>query len=132
MNAFNEAKKKINFTAIYISHDLALVKYVCERTIVMYLGSIVEDGPTDEVVKNPLHPYTKALMKSIPHLETKTDRLIALKGMVPSLLEMGDGCKFCNRFEPEECPCKGTKLNYELFMAAPNHYVRCNKELLNG
>ena len=44
---------------------------------------------------------------------------------------MGDECKFCNRFEPEECPCKGTKKSYDLFEAKKNHFVRCNKELIN-
>ena len=71
-------------------------------------------------------------MKSIPHMDIKSKRLKALRGMVPSFIDMGDECKFCNRFDPEECPCKGTKLSYELFEAKPNHFVRCNKELLNG
>ena len=62
----------------------------------------------------------------------KTKRLKALKGMVPSILDMGDGCKFCSRFDPEECPCLGTKENQELFEASSGHFVRCNKELLNG
>ncbi len=125
-------EKRNDAAILLITHDLAVVAETCDRVIVMYGGEIQEIAEINELFENPLHPYTKALMKSIPHLETKTDRLIALKGMVPSLLEMGEGSKFCNRFEPEECPCKGTKLNYELFMAAPNHYVRCNKELLNG
>ena len=99
--------------------------------MMMYLGNIVEDGPSDQVVKNPLHPYTKALMESIPHMESKSKRLKALKGTVPSILEMGDGCKFCGRFEPEECPCQGTGNNQKLFEAKPGHFVRCNKELVN-
>ena len=123
--------KRKDAAILLITHDLAVVAETCDRIIVMYGGEIQEIAEVNELFKNPLHPYTKALMKSIPHLDTKTDRLVALKGMVPSMLEIGDGCKFCNRFEPEECPCKGTKLNYDLFEARPNHYVRCNKELLN-
>ena len=98
LNAFNEAKKKINFTAIYISHDLALVKYVCERTIVMYLGSIVEDGPTDEVVKNPLHPYTKALVSAVPvpHVSQSHEPL-PIKGNIPDATAEYSGCKFAER-----------------------------------
>ena len=98
LNAFNEAKKKINFTAIYISHDLALVKYVCERTIVMYLGSIVEDGPTDEVVKNPLHPYTKALVSAVPvpHVNQSHEPL-PIKGNIPDATAEYSGCKFAER-----------------------------------
>jgi len=123
--------KRKDAAILLITHDLAVVAETCDRIIVMYGGEIQEIAEVNELFKNPLHPYTKALMKSIPHLDTKTDRLVALKGMVPSMLEIGDGCKFCNRFEPEECPCKGTKLNYDLFEARTNHYVRCNKELLN-
>ena len=98
LNAFNEAKKKINFTAIYISHDLALVKYVCERTIVMYLGSIVEDGPTDEVIKNPLHPYTKALVSAVPvpHVNQSHEPLPII-GNIPDATAEYSGCKFAER-----------------------------------
>jgi peptide/nickel transport system ATP-binding protein len=98
LNAFNEAKKKINFTAIYISHDLALVKYVCERTIVMYLGSIVEDGPTDEVIKNPLHPYTKALVSAVPvPYVNQSHEPLPIKGNIPDATAEYSGCKFAER-----------------------------------
>ena len=127
-----ELKNKRKDAAILlITHDLAVVAETCDRIIVMYGGEIQEIASVKELFKNPLHPYTKALMNSIPQMERKTKRLKALKGMVPSILEMGDGCKFCSRFDPDECPCLGTKKNQELFEASPNHFVRCNKELLN-
>ena len=126
-----ELKDKRKEAAILlITHDLAVVAETCDRIIVMYGGEIQEIAPVDELFKNPLHPYTKALMQSIPHLETKTERLYALRGMVPSFIDMGDECKFCNRFDPDDCACKGTKLSYDLFEASPNHFVRCNKDLL--
>ena len=123
--------KRKEAAILLITHDLAVVAETCDRVIVMYGGEIQEVAPIKELFENPLHPYTKALMKSIPHMEHKSKRLTALKGMVPSFINMGDECKFCNRFEPEECPCKGTKKNYNLFEAKPNHFVRCNKELIN-
>jgi len=127
-----ELKNKRKDAAILlITHDLAVVAETCDRIIVMYGGEIQEIASVKELFKNPLHPYTKALMNSIPQMERKTKRLKALKGMVPSILEMGDGCKFCSRFDPDECPCLGTKENQELFEASPRHFVRCNKELLN-
>ena len=126
-----ELKDKRKEAAILlITHDLAVVAETCDRIIVMYGGEIQEIAPVEELFKNPLHPYTKALMQSIPHLETKTERLYALRGMVPSFIDMGDECKFCNRFDPDDCACKGTKLSYDLFEASPNHFVRCNKDLL--
>lgn len=66
LNVFRDVRDKLGLTAIYISHDLALVRYVCERTIVMYLGRIMEDGPTEDIVREPLHPYTQALVAAVP------------------------------------------------------------------
>jgi len=123
--------KRKDAAILLITHDLAVVAETCDRVIVMYGGEIQEIATIEELFKNPLHPYTKALMNSIPHMERKTKRLKALKGMVPSILEMGDGCKFCSRFESEECPCMGTKENQELFEAKKNHFVRCKKEMIN-
>jgi len=123
--------KREDAAILLITHDLAVVAETCDRVIVMYGGEIQEIATIDELFKNPLHPYTKALMDSIPHMEVKTDRLKALKGMVPSIINMGDGCKFCSRFDPEECPCMGTKDNQELFEAKKDHYVRCKKELID-
>jgi len=124
--------KREDAAILLITHDLAVVAETCDRIIVMYGGEIQEIASVNELFKNPLHPYTKALMESIPHMETKSKRLKALRGMVPSFIDMTNQCKFCNRFDPNECPCKGTKLNYELFEVNPGHFVRCNKELLNG
>ncbi len=123
--------KREDAAILLITHDLAVVAETCDRVIVMYGGEIQEVASVEKLFKKPLHPYTKALMNSIPHMERKTKRLIALKGMVPSILEMGDGCKFCSRFDPDECPCMGTKENQELFEAEKNHFVRCKKEMLN-
>jgi len=127
-----ELKDKRNDAAILlITHDLAVVAETCDRVIVMYGGEIQEIATIEELFANPLHPYTKALMESIPHMDSKSKRLKALKGMVPSILNMGEGCKFCNRFDPNECPCMGTKINQELFEAKSGHFVRCKKELIN-
>ena len=126
-----ELKNKSNDSAILlITHDLAVVAETCDRVIVMYGGEIQEIANVEELFNNPLHPYTKALMDSIPHMEHKSNRLKALKGMVPSILEMGEGCKFCNRFEPQDCPCYGTKENQELIEPIANHFVRCHKEMI--
>jgi len=123
--------KRKDAAILLITHDLAVVAETCDRVIVMYGGEIQEIAPIDELFKNPLHPYTKALMESIPHMESKSKRLKALQGMVPSIIEMGDGCKFCGRFDSDKCPCQGSGENQELFEAEPGHFVRCNKELIN-
>lgn len=66
LNVFRDVRDRLGLTAIYISHDLALVRYVCERTIVMYLGRVMEDGPTEAIVHQPLHPYSQALVAAVP------------------------------------------------------------------
>ena len=123
--------KRSDSAILLITHDLAVVAETCDRVIVMYGGQIQEIASVDELFKNPLHPYTKALMASIPDLNKKEKRLKALRGMVPSILDMGDGCKFCNRFDPEECPCAGTKENQKLTEISPGHFVRCHEKILN-
>ena len=127
-----DLKDQRNDAAILlITHDLAVVAETCDRVIVMYGGEIQEIAPINELFGNPLHPYTKALMESMPSFKSKSKRLKALKGMVPSIINMGDGCKFCSRFNPDECPCKGTKVNQSLIKVTDDHYVRCHKDLIN-
>jgi len=123
--------KRSDAAILLITHDLAVVAETCDRVIVMYGGEIQEIAPINKLFGNPLHPYTKALMESMPSFESKSKRLKALKGMVPSIINMGDGCKFCSRFNPDECPCKGTKVNQSLIKVTDDHYVRCHKDLIN-
>ena len=123
-------EKREDAAILLITHDLAVIAETCDRVIVMYGGKIQEIATIDEIFTNPLHPYTKALMQSIPKLDKKEKRLKALKGMVPSILEFGDGCKLCSRFDPEDCACGGTKIEPELFEASNNHFVRCNPDIL--
>ena len=128
-----ELKDSRNDAAILlITHDLAVIAETCDRVIVMYGGVIQEIATIDELFKNPLHPYTKALMESIPKIDKKSKRLKALKGMVPSILELGDGCKLCSRFEPEECACGGTKVEPELIEVEEGHFARINTEMLKS
>ena len=125
-----ELKDSRNDAAILlITHDLAVIAETCDRVVVMYGGVIQEVATINDLFKNPLHPYTKALMESIPKLDKKSKRLKALKGMVPSILELGDGCKLCSRFEPEECACGGTKIEPELIEFEKGHFARINMDL---
>ena len=115
---------------LLITHDLAVVAETCDRVIVMYGGVIQEIASIHELFKNPIHPYTKALMESIPKMDIKSKRLKALKGMVPSILELGDECKLCSRFEPDECACAGTTIEPDLIEVSKDHYARINPKIL--
>tara|TARA_Y100000590_G_scaffold456957_1_gene608592 strand:+ start:3682 stop:4668 length:987 start_codon:yes stop_codon:yes gene_type:complete len=126
-----DLKDKRNDAAILlITHDLAVVAETCDRVIVMYGGVIQEIAGINELFNNPINPYTKALMESIPKMDSSISRLKALKGMVPSILELSDGCKLCSRFDPEICACGGTKVEPELIEIEPDHYARINLDIL--
>ena len=126
-----DLKDKRNDAAILlITHDLAVVAETCDRVIVMYGGVIQEIAGINELFNNPIHPYTKALMESIPRMDSSISRLKALKGMVPSILELSDGCKLCSRFDPEMCACGGTKVEPELIEIESDHYARINSDIL--
>ena len=124
---------------LLITHDLAVIAETCDRVIVMYGGAVQEIAPIHELFENPIHPYTKALMDSIPKMDIQSKRLKALKGMVPSILELGDECKFCcrgsgvvscARFDSHECACAGTTIEPELIEIKKDHYARINPEIL--
>jgi len=123
-------EKREDAAILLITHDLAVIAETCDRVIVMYGGKIQEIADINELFSNPTHPYTKALMQSIPKLNKKEKRLKALKGMVPSILELGDGCKLCSRFDSEDCACGGNGIEPDLIETSPNHFVRCNPNIL--
>ena len=123
-------EKREDAAILLITHDLAVVAETCDRVIVMYGGKIQEIATINELFNNPLHPYTKALMQSIPKLDKKEKRLKALKGMVPSILEFGDGCKLCSRFDQKDCACGGNGIEPDIIEAHDNHFVRCNPDIL--
>ena len=124
--------KRKDAAILLITHDLAVVAETCDRVIVMYGGVIQEIANVNELFKNPTHPYTKALMESIPKMDIKEKRLKALKGMVPSILELGDECKLCSRFDPEDCACGGTKIEPELVKVGKDHYARINLDIIKN
>lgn len=98
LNVFRDVRDRLGLTAIYISHDLALVRYICERTIIMYLGRIMEDGPTEQIVHRPLHPYTQALVAAVPvpHTDQNHDPLPIGRG-APDPRNPPSGCVFRDR-----------------------------------
>lgn len=98
LNLLREARDTLGLGAIYISHDLALIRYVCERTIVMYLGRIVEEGPTAELIAAPAHPYTRALVAAVPVAHVDQDRsALPIRGNLSDAPRTGSGCAFQDR-----------------------------------
>lgn len=90
--------KKYNTSFLYITHDLALARHVCDSIVIMYLGKVMEKGDTDQVVYEPLHPYTKALMAAVPVPDPSAKRSeVVLKGEIPSPVNPPSGCRFHTR-----------------------------------
>jgi oligopeptide/dipeptide ABC transporter ATP-binding protein len=98
LNLLADLQKRLNLTYLFISHDMSVVRHVADRIAVMYLGKIVETGPASEVLENPLHPYTQALLSSVPALTRRRfKKRIVLEGDVPSAVDPAPACRFASR-----------------------------------
>jgi peptide/nickel transport system ATP-binding protein len=94
LNLFIQLREELDLTYLFISHDLGVVHHLSDRVVVMYLGRIVEEGPTEVVFKDPQHPYTQALLKEVPVLRAKKRDFVAVTGEIPSPLNPPTGCHF--------------------------------------
>jgi len=129
INLMQKLKNDFGLTYLFISHDLSVIRYVCDRVAVMYLGEIAEIAPTQKLYSTPKHPYTQALLNSVPVPDPNKDlsSRIILKGDLPSPVNMPSGCKFHTR-----CPyvmdiC--SKIDPEYTKISEDHKVKCH--LLN-
>ncbi|HEV2970851.1 MAG TPA: dipeptide ABC transporter ATP-binding protein [Pirellulales bacterium] len=121
INLLVELRDKFRLTYLFISHDLSVVEYISDRVAVMYLGEIVETGKSLDLYRHPLHPYTHALLSSVPTMDpTRTRKRILLEGDVPSPINPPSGCRFhprcplamdiCRTMEPKELDFVGHKV----------------------
>jgi oligopeptide transport system ATP-binding protein len=128
VNLLEELQEELNLTYLFIAHDLSMVRHICDRVAVMYLGKIIELGQTDEVYDNPIHPYTQALLSAVPvpdPLVEKARQRILLPGDVPSPARPPIGCNFNTR-----CPVAIPGVCFqepdpELVEVTPGHWAAC-------
>lgn len=119
-----DLQKEINAGVILITHDLGVVSQVANRVCVMYAGQVVEEAPVDELFNNPLHPYTRSLLNSIPQDNSQDKHLHVIEGMVPSLKNLPrEGCRFSPRIP--WIPQSAHEEHPELHEVSPGHFVRC-------
>lgn len=118
-------RKEFGLTYLFITHDLAVAKYISDRIAVMYLGKIIEMGGKSEIFTKPLHPYTQALLSAIPIPDPKHKRKgVELKGEVPSAIDIPRGCRFRPRCQSVSKKCSDKEPN--LVEVGPDHYVACH------
>ena len=126
LNLMLDLRDKYDITYLFITHDLALAKYMCDRLAIMYLGKIVELGPTEKVVDEPIHPYARALISAVPDPDPNV-RIgeIPIKGRVPSPISLPSGCRFWPRciYADEECKRKEP----EMVEVEKGRWVACHK-----
>ncbi|MDO1583008.1 ABC transporter ATP-binding protein [Rhizobium oryzicola] len=105
LNLFMDLKKEFGLTYLFISHDLSVVKHICDRVVVMYLGRVVETGTPDELFSSPKHPYTQALIRELPSITDRRRDFTPIRGEIPSPLNPPSGCHFHPRcpFAIERC-----------------------------
>ncbi|MGG7576260.1 ABC transporter ATP-binding protein [Rhizobium sp. Nf11,1] len=130
INLLRDLQQRLGLTMLFISHDLAVVEYICDRVIVLYLGRIMEIAPSAALYARPLHPYTRALLSAIPSPDpdARRDRQI-LKGDIPSPANPPSGCVFRTRC-PNALPACGETVP-ELREMQPGHFKACIRDDLN-
>ena len=127
INLLKELQDKLGLTYMFIAHDLNIVKYISDRIAVMYLGNLVELAPSDDIYAHTLHPYSQALLASVPIPDPDKEaqkRAHVLSGDVPSPINPKPGCKFAGR-----CPHATEKCRAEtpvLREVRTNHFVACH------
>lgn len=128
VNLLERLQEELGLTYLFIAHDLSMVRHLCDRVAVMYLGKIVELAESEELYTNPLHPYTQALLSAVPvpdpSVEEKRQRII-LKGDVPSPINPPKGCNFNTRCPVSVDVCFDT--DPELVEVLPGHWVACHR-----
>lgn len=125
LNLLKEITKEMKLSTIYISHDLSLIQYMCDRVAIMYLGKIMEIGPALEVISNPYHPYTKALISAVPtpNPDIKNQN-IEIKESVPDPINLPPGCNFQNRCPQANSKC--SEIGAKTVKVSDNHFVNCH------
>jgi len=126
MNLLLDIREKFGVPMIFVTHDIAVSRYMSDRIVIMYLGKIMETAETEELIKNPMHPYTRALLEAVPVPDPDIRRgEVKIRGELPSAVNLPPGCRFgprCPYFEKGTCDAKEP----ELREISKGHFVACH------
>lgn len=123
LELMRKLKKELGMAIMLITHDLGVVAEMCERVVVMYGGKVVEEADVISIFKNPLHPYTEGLLRSIPRMDEETEKLHVIEGVVPNPLHLPKGCRFHPRCPYATDQCREAQPKLE--QVAPGRFVAC-------
>jgi oligopeptide/dipeptide ABC transporter ATP-binding protein len=122
LRLLKDIQAETGLAIIFITHDFGIVARMCDRVAVMYAGRIVEDASVRDLFNRPQHPYTQALMASVPQME-RTDRLFAIDGQPPALYDLPEGCRFADRCQHAQDVCR--QEYPESTLVQPGHNANC-------
>ena len=124
LDLLNGLQDEMGLAVMYISHDLSLLKHTCDRIVIMYLGKVVEQGPAKDVINNPKHPYTQALVSSTPIVDPdKTRQPIQIEGDVPDPVDLEPECRFAPRCPAAMPACRDREPR--MYDVGTNQQARC-------
>ncbi len=125
LNLLMDLQDNLGLTYMFITHDLSVVRHISTRIMVMYLGQCIESAPAEDIFKNPLHPYTKALLSAIPkpNLSCRNEKTLIIRGEVTSPIDPSPGCRFAARCD--HCTEACTQHDFALKEHLPGHDVAC-------
>ena len=126
LNELLRLQKELNMTYIFITHNLSVVRYMSDRICVMYGGKVMEIGKTEDIYEHCMHPYTLGLISSVPplHPRERNRKKHLLSGDMPSLIDVGEGCRFCSRCKYSKEICQNTQP--PLKEVGEGHIVACH------
>lgn len=124
LQILRDLQKEFKMSIIMITHDMGVVANICDQVNVMYAGSLMETGSINQIFSDPRHPYTTALLSSIPSLEQQVEKLITIPGEPPNLMKLPQGCAFQGRCAKVHSGCREGDINIQHF--EPNRFIKCN------
>ena len=127
IDMLKKLQQELSLTYLFVAHDLSVVRYISDRVVVMYLGSIVESAEVEELYSHPTHPYTQALLSAIPIADPDKVRAatrIPIKGEIPSPINLAPGCHFADRCPHATARCRSERP--EMREIAPGHQAACH------
>jgi oligopeptide/dipeptide ABC transporter ATP-binding protein len=123
LTLLKDVQARMGLAMLFITHDFGIVARICDRVAVMYAGRILESGPVRELFRSPRHPYTEALMASVPRMEARVERLPSIAGQPPALHRLPPGCRFAPRCSYVQDRCR--REHPPTFLVGPAHEAAC-------